>query len=148
MDLKNRLKEYEGTKEYQTKLGYFKNGKFWMYKDSLQKSTIGYGHLVLSNENFMNGLTEAEADALLDKDISTARSQLGKLNVTVPADWQDFLIIMLFQLGLGGVQKFRGMLSALRSKDYAKAVTEAKDSLWYRQTPNRVNAMVAQLTNK
>ncbi len=26
MDVKSRLKEYEGTKEFQMKLGYFRNG--------------------------------------------------------------------------------------------------------------------------
>ena len=148
MDVKSRLKEYEGTKEYQAKLGYFRNGKFWTYKDSLSKPTIGYGHLVLPGENYSNGLSEAEADALLDRDISTARNQLNILNVSVPDDWSDFLVIMLFQLGLGGVQKFRGMLQALRDKNYSKAVIEAKDSLWYRQTPNRVNQMISVLNNK
>lgn len=40
-DLKARLKEYEGTKEYQAKLKYFKNGKFYPYADSLGFRTIG-----------------------------------------------------------------------------------------------------------
>jgi len=148
MDVKSRLKEYEGSQVYQQKLGYYRNGKFWIYKDSLQKDTVAYGHLVLPGENFSNGLTEHEADALLDRDIAIARGQLSKLNISVPDDWSDFLLIMLFQLGLGGVQKFRGMLQALREQNYPRAVIEARDSLWYRQTPNRVNQMVAVLTNK
>jgi lysozyme len=148
MDVKSRLKEYEGSKAYQQKLGYYRDGKFWVYKDSLQKDTIGYGHLVLPGENFSNGLTEQEADALLDRDIAIAKGQLSKLNISVPDDWSDFLLIMLFQLGLGGVQKFRGMLQALRDQNYPRAVIEARDSLWYRQTPNRVNQMIAVLTNK
>lgn len=35
MDLQGRLKVYEGTKQYQEELGYFKNNKFYAYKDSL-----------------------------------------------------------------------------------------------------------------
>lgn len=46
MDLKNRLISYEGSIAYQTKVGYFKNGKFWTYKDSLGYPTIGYGRLL------------------------------------------------------------------------------------------------------
>ena len=147
-DLKSRLKIYEGTKEYQQKIGCFKNDRFFTYKDSLGKPTIGYGHLLTTSEKYPGGLSIEEAEALLDKDIAIARSQLSRLNVVVPYDWEDFLIIMLFQLGLGGVMRFRGMLSALRANDYKRAVVEARDSLWYRQTPNRVDQMVAILTNK
>ena len=60
MDLKQQLKQYEGTKEYQTKVGYFKNGKYWQYKDSLGYPTIGFGHLVLKGEDFSNGIIEAK----------------------------------------------------------------------------------------
>lgn len=49
MDLVNKLKEYEGTKAYQTKLKYFREGKFYPYKDSRGYLTIGYGHLVLNS---------------------------------------------------------------------------------------------------
>ena len=148
MDLKERLKEYEGTKAYQTKLKYYRNGKFYPYNDSLGKSTIGYGHLIISTENFTNGISESEADTILDVDIGTARIQYNKLGLVLPQDWQDFMIIMIFQLGLSGTMKFKKMIQALRDANYPEAIKQAKDSLWYRQTPNRVNAMIAQLTNK
>lgn len=70
-ELINDIKTLEGNIAYQTKLGYFKNGKFVVYKDNLGYSTIGYGHLVLSTENFSAGLTEAQADALLAKDTAS-----------------------------------------------------------------------------
>jgi lysozyme len=66
----------------------------------------------------------------------------------MPKDWQGFMIIMIFQLGLSGTMKFKKMIEALRDANYPEAIKQAKDSLWYRQTPNRVNAMIAQLTNK
>ncbi|MEP9178618.1 glycoside hydrolase family protein [Enterobacter cloacae] len=146
--LKDRIKEYEGTKAYQTKMKYYRNSKFWIYKDSEGFDTIGYGHLVHRGEDFSNGLTEAEADELLDHDIMIAVHNMETLNIWIPDDWRDFMVIMIFQLGLGGVQKFKKMLQALRDKNYPEAIKQAKDSLWYRQTPNRVNAMIAQLTNK
>lgn len=55
---------------------------------------------------------------------------------------------MTFQLGIGGVKKFRKMLAALKAHDYPEAIKQAMDSLWYRQTPNRVNSMIAVLKNK
>ncbi|WP_320705404.1 glycoside hydrolase family protein [Enterobacter cloacae] len=146
MDIKTRLIEYEGSQAYQTRMGYFRNNKYYPYRDSEGFLTVGFGHKVLQDKNFNNGITEIEALRLLDKDIAIAESHLTKLNLTIPKDWQDFMIIMIFQLGLSGTMKFKKMIQALRDANYPEAIKQAKDSLWYRQTPNRVNAMIAQLT--
>ena len=148
MDIKERLKEYEGTKQYQTKMKYFRNGKFYPYADSLGKMTIGYGHLITKGENFTNGITEDEADKLLSRDLANVVLQVQSLKLNLPDDWNDFIIIMVFQLGLSGVLKFKKMLLALKAKDYTEAIKQAKDSLWYKQTPNRIDDMVRQLKNK
>lgn len=148
MDIKTRLIDYEGSRAYQIRMGYFRNNKYYPYKDSEGFLTVGYGHKVLPNENFNNGINEIEVLRLLDKDIAIAESQLDKLKLTIPKDWEEFLIIMIFQLGLSGTMKFKKMIQALRDANYTEAIKQAKDSLWYRQTPNRVNAMIAQLTNK
>ncbi|WP_312282563.1 glycoside hydrolase family protein [Pseudescherichia sp.] len=148
MDIKTRLKEYEGTATYQAKMKYYRNGKFYPYYDSEGFATIGYGHLIKRGEDFSTGLTDAQADALLDKDIAIARTNVKVLQLTLPDDWNDFMIIMVFQLGLGGVQKFKKMIAALKMQNYSEAIKQAKDSLWYRQTPNRIDSMISQLRNK
>ncbi|MBJ9240872.1 glycoside hydrolase family protein [Citrobacter braakii] len=150
MDLKQRLINYEGTKEYQTTRGYFKQGKFWMYKDTKGYDTIGYGHLVQSSERekFKSGITPMDADLLLAWDIDRTKKDVKSLGLTLPKDWEDFMIIMVFQLGLAGTKKFRKMITALKVLDYKEAIKQAKDSLWYRQTPNRLNDMIKQLINK
>ncbi|TCW50859.1 phage lysozyme [Phytobacter diazotrophicus] len=148
MDIKGRLWIYEGTKEYQTKMNYFRNGKFYPYKDSLGKLTIGCGHLVLKTENFNDGITEKETDILLSRDLANVILDVHSLGLNVPDDWNDFLIIMTFQLGINGVKKFKRMMTALKAKNYREAIVQAKDSLWYKQTPNRVDDMIRQLTNK
>ncbi|CAH6081367.1 glycoside hydrolase family protein [Citrobacter koseri] len=150
MDLKDRLIIYEGTKEYQMTRGYYKNGKFWMYKDSEGYDTIGYGHLVLNSERekFKNGITSMDADLLLAWDIDRTKRDVATLGLSLPKDWEDFMIIMTFQLGLGGVKKFKKMIAALKAQNWKEAINQAKDSLWYRQTPNRLNDMIKQLKNK
>lgn len=150
MDLKDRLIIYEGTKEYQMTRGYYKNGKFWMYKDSEGYDTIGYGHLVLNSERekFKNGITPMDADLLLAWDIDRTKRDVATLGLSLPKDWEDFMIIMTFQLGLGGVKKFKKMIAALKVQNWKEAINQAKDSLWYRQTPNRLNDMIKQLENK
>ena len=130
MDLKSRLKEYEGTIAYQTKLGYFRNGKFFPYSDSLGFSTVGYGHLIKSGEIFSTGLSPNEAETLLDKDIAVARTGLSTLRLgTLPADIEDYLIIMIFQLGVNGVSKFRKLLAAAKAGDRDGVRRESVDSL-------------------
>ena len=150
MDLKQRLINYEGTKEYQTTRGYSKQGKFWMYKDTEGYVTIGYGHLVQNyeREKFKPGITPMDADLLLAWDIDRTMKDVKTLGLTLPKDWEDFMIIMVFQLGLVGTKKFKKMIAALKVQDYKEAIKQAKDSLWYRQTPNRLNDMVKQLVNK
>ena len=148
MELADRLKKYEGTKQYQQTLGCFRNDKFYTYKDSLNFATIGYGHLLTKSEVYPYGISEDKANALLNQDIKIARMQYYKLELDLPQDWQDFMIIMIFQLGYAGVLKFRKMITALKVKDYKEAIVQAKYSLWYKQTPNRLNQMIAVLTNK
>ncbi|HBR1695507.1 TPA: glycoside hydrolase family protein [Klebsiella quasipneumoniae subsp. quasipneumoniae] len=146
MDIKDRLAIYEGTKEYQATKGYFKQGRFWIYKDSLGFPTIGYGHLIQKDEDYSDGLSPIDADILLAHDIEKATKQLSTLNLGVlPQDIKDYLIIMLFQLGLGGVQKFKKLLAAAKAHDRNGIRRESVDSLWYRQTPNRVKDMNNQL---
>lgn len=149
MNIIEQLKIYEGTKQYQTKLGYYRDGKFWTYKDSLGYRTIGYGHLVKSDESFTNGLTEEQATRLLESDLAIASREVAKLNVNLPSDsrWNDFLVLMIFQLGVTKTLQFKKFLAALRSGNYATAVIEVKDSNWYMQTPNRVNDMIRVVVN-
>lgn len=60
------VKRHEGGEAYQTDRKSFKDGVFYIYKDSLGLNTIGYGHLVQAKEDFTHGLTVAEANELLN----------------------------------------------------------------------------------
>jgi lysozyme len=147
-DLKTRLKEYEGTIKYQKKLGYYRNDRFFPYLDSRSFPTIGYGRLMKRGDNYPNGISVDEAERMLDEDISTATNQLKGLNLDLPDDWNDFMIIMIFNVGITKVKLFHHMLEALKEKNYSKAIIEAKDSNWYKQVPNRVDSMIKALSNK
>ncbi|HDV1335382.1 TPA: glycoside hydrolase family protein [Escherichia coli] len=145
-DIKERLRIYEGSMEYQKFLGYYKNGKFWTYKDSLGYPTIGYGHLVQKGEDYSNGLTPIEADILLAHDIEKAKAELRTLNLgTLPKDIEDYLVIMIFQLGKSGTSKFKKLLAAAKICDRNGMRRASMDSLWYKQTRSRVDDMNKQL---
>ncbi|MFP8437918.1 glycoside hydrolase family protein [Klebsiella aerogenes] len=121
---------------------------FRVYKDSLGFPTIGYGHLLKPGESFPNGITEETANKILYDDMVSARNDSYKLGLALPNDWQDFMVLMVFQLGITKTRQFKKMIAALKKGDYKEAVVQAKSSAWYVQTPNRVDAMIADLTNK
>lgn len=147
--LLNNIKTFEGTIQYQTKLGYFKNGKFWTYKDHLGFPTIGYGHLITKTENFKDGLTEAQADYLLARDledkVADAKSIYDQYKMDIPEDAQRVLVEMVFQMGKQGVLKFQNTLKMLAAKNYKGAANGMRNSLWYRQTTNRAEILAKRI---
>lgn len=149
--LLSEIKEFEGTKEYQTawKQKSFRNGKFWVYKDHLGYDTIGYGHLVKKGENFSNGLTEAEAEKLLASDLKQSVEDAFEIanqrNINDQFIVQLTLVEMVFQLGKAGVNAFNTTLSKFAAKDYVGAAKGMLDSKWAKQTPERVNKMAARV---
>jgi lysozyme len=54
---------------------------------------------------------------------------------------------MVFQLGETGVSKFKNMWKALEQNppEYTTAAMEMLDSRWAKQTPNRAEAMSAEM---
>lgn len=145
-DLINEVIQSEGSKAYQKHVGYYRNGKFMPYRDSLGFLTVGYGHLIKPSENFNAGLTDAQATQLLSRDLTKAvydaKSIAKMYSMVIPRDAQKVLVEMVFQLGKGGTLAFKKFLAALADNNYSLASHEMKDSRWYRQTPNRVQKHV------
>lgn len=147
--LLEEVKEFEGTIQYQTAVGYYRNGKFWIYKDSLGYPTIGYGHLITASDNFAGGIDEAQADALLQKDLARtvrdAQSLYAQYNMKTPYICQIVLTEMVFQMGKGGVAKFKNTLKAMADGDYKGAAAGIRNSAWYRQTTRRAEVMARRV---
>ena len=122
--LKNRLKRHEGL-------------SLFPYKDSEGFITLGYGRCLDKR-----GISQKEADAMLQVDIDAATNAYRfKIPEAVQRHCNtarvEVLICMIFQMGLGGVLKFKRMLSYLAQGDFNKAADEMCDSLWATQTPAR-----------
>ena len=139
------VREHEGTIAYQTKKGYFKNGRFHVYKDSLGLPTIGYGHLLVNGETFPNGLTESEGDALLIKDATVAFNDAKEIyeqfGMKGGIDLQRVLWQMCFQMGKRRVLGFKKALAAMGAGDYKEAGRQMRDSTWYKQTNSRAEKL-------
>ena len=131
-DLKARIKEHEG---FVSKI----------YKDHLGFKTIGFGHLVLSTDKFKEGVTYKKKDLeqVFDSDFNIAKSNANQLIEGLPLHHQAKCVIieMVFQLGIGGVSKFKKMWKALKQNNYKIASEEMLDSRWAKQTPKRAEEL-------
>ena len=127
MNLIQRIKQHEGFSEKP-------------YPDPITKGkpwTFGYGFTYLTKE---------EASVLLEMRVKEIQTKLlnnkqwaflYKLHTEVT----EIIVEMIFQLGFQGVNKFVNFKDALMNEDYDRAIIEMKDSLWYKQTPYRVEAL-------
>ena len=135
-DLKARIKEHEGFRDQ-------------IYKDSLGFATIGYGHLVLDTDPFIEGQSypKEHLEKVFDGDFNIAKDNANKLIGDIALNHQAKCVIieMVFQLGIGGVSKFKNMWKALGECDYQTASEEMLDSRWAKQTPKRAESLSATM---
>ena len=102
-----------------------------VYKCSEGVDTIGHGFTWLSEEESLHIL----------------KGRVSKLHLSLSEsiDWYDNLpgavqgvvIEMCFQIGKSGMLKFKKMIANMKAEKWPEAAEEMKDSLWYRQTPQR-----------
>lgn len=113
------------------------------YKDHLGFSTIGIGRLIDKRKG--GGITVEEAEYLLGNDIDKVISQLKS---SLP--WYErlsdnrkkALCNMAFQMGISGLMLFRNTLKYIEQGNFAKAAENARESLWYKQTPQRAERVI------
>ena len=113
------------------------------YDDSRGFSTIGYGTKL--------PITRAEGELLL-------RHRLAGIVDCIEAGWggwdgapeaaQRAIADAGYQLGCGGVLGFHDALAALQRHDYDAAAAALRDSDWFRETPERVERVIATLEGK
>ena len=130
MDLRELLKRHEGL-------------RLKPYRDTVGKLTIGHGR----NLDDV-GISEAEAQTLLDNDILRAWGEAMK---QVPAFTgmdrarQAVVVCMIFQLGPVGFAAFKKFMAAIEDEDYALAAAEMLKSRWAEQVPARSRELAAMM---
>lgn len=138
--LKEEIKLHEGFRDM-------------IYLDSLSKKTIGYGHLIVHEDKFVEGKAypKEELEALFDKDFEKGWASMERFcnvnNLNVSEKAQEVLCEMIFQMGYSGVGKFKNMIKALQNNDTKTASIEMLDSRWAKQTPNRAKALSDKMSN-
>ena len=121
------------------------------YKDQLGFYTIGYGHLIKKNERkyFSYKYNRKHFENIFKKDFDKALKQYNLLffDKKFKTKEKELLVEMIFQLGASGVLKFKKMLFYLKNKKKYMTCFEMMNSLWYRQTPKRVDDLIKNFKN-
>lgn len=137
-NLKERIKSNEGfsSKPYKDQLGYL---------------TIGYGHLILPNENILlkKQINKKELEEIFEKDFKKALSDFNNAfkSFTLNEKESELLIEMIFQLGIKGCLKFKNLIKNIKKGNKHLVCFDMMDSLWYKQTPNRVKTLIKTFLN-
>ena len=135
-DVKQRIKEHEGFRDT-------------VYSDSLGFATIGYGHLVLPTDNFVEGVTypKEQLEAIFEKDFQIALTSANELVDGLDLNYiaKGVIVEMCFQLGKPRVMKFKKMWAALRNNDFEEAANQMIDSAWHKQTTSRCESLAATM---
>ena len=116
------------------------------YRDQLGFYTIGYGHLIKKNENhFLSNKYKKEyLNKIFDLDFNRAIKNYYKFYKTKKhnKNTKEVYVEMIFQLGIKKQRKFKKMNNYVEKKLFHMAALEMKDSLWFNQTPKRVNSLI------
>jgi lysozyme len=137
-NLKERIKSNEGfsSKPYKDQLGYL---------------TIGYGHLILSNEKFLlkKQIHKKVLEEIFEKDFKKALSDFNNTfkSLTLNKKESELLIEMIFQLGIKGCLKFKNLIKNIKKRNKHLVCFDMMDSLWFKQTPNRVKILIKTFLN-
>ncbi len=109
------------------------------YKDSVGVLTIGYGR----NLDHV-GITESEAEALLDNDIRTAYESALRVVPSLPLltdARQEVVVEMTFNLGATRFGKFNKTLAFIHAREWTEAALEMLDSKWATQVGQRADTL-------
>jgi len=112
------------------------------YKDTLGVLTIGFG------TNIEQGITRPMARAMFETDLRDKIKELENKKpfvVMLSEERQKIIFNMVYQLGVGGVLKFKKMWLALENEDYKTASIEMLDSKWAKQTPSRAKRLASRM---
>lgn len=125
-----------------------------IYKDHRGFKTFGIGHLVKrADEEYEwevgTPVSKDRVWSAFDEDLDIAINDClalyGEQFETWPAEIQEILVNMVFNLGRTGLSRFIMFKSALEKNDWRLAAQYGRDSLWYRQVTNRAERLMSRL---
>lgn len=126
-----------------------------IYLDHLGYPTVGIGHLIKKEDPEYNSpvgtkVSSERINDLFTRDVDIAIKGCKKLFSnfdTCPEDVQHILINMMFNLGSTRFSKFKYFRAAIEARKWEVASFEGRNSLWFKQVPNRAGMLMDKLQN-
>ena len=120
-----------------------------IYKCSEGFDTIFYGHKVLPEDTYEHDVEYPKeiGEEVFEKDFQRTLDAAERLIADRPINntAKEVIINMVYQIGEGGVSKFKNMWKALDNEDYGEASFQMLDSLWAKQTPARAGKLSGKM---
>ena len=128
-----------------------------IYADPLGYPTFGVGHLITDSDPeagqpIGTAVSEQRVWSAFESDLDISVSEChalygeGTFN-GFPAEVQEILVNMMFNMGRNRLSKFKKMNAALLESDWAEAAVEGRDSLWYQQVTKRAERLMTRMEN-
>ena len=114
-----------------------------VYADTLNKPTVGIGHLVQPGDNLQldDVISDEQVSALFARDgeaaLAAARSQAAQAGIT-DSDFIPYLASVNFQLGVKWTATFPHTWQMILNGEYEDAANALDGTNWSKQTPVRV----------
>ena len=116
------------------------------YKDQLGNYTIGYGHLIRKKEIvlYKKKIKISFFQNLFENDFKTALDDYNKhfRKYSFSQNIKELIVEMIFQMGIQNVLSFKKTLRHIRKNNKFLATLEMMNSIWYKQTPLRVENLI------
>ena len=124
-----------------------------VYLDSLDKPTLGIGHLIVEGDveyGWPVGapVSEERVAELFEQDVQVAINDARWLHPDLddmPEDAQITIISLAYQLGGPRYSMFVKHHAAIEARDWREAAAQLRDSNLYRQTTNRTERHARRL---
>lgn len=111
-----------------------------VYQCTQGYDTIGFGFAIKDLV-----MSKAVADLILEEKLEDLVARLSSYDffINSPDEIREVLAEMAYQMGVGGLLKFKKTLKMVADRDYRQASVEMLDSLWAKQTPNRAKRLAS-----
>jgi len=117
-----------------------------VYDDSVGVATIGYGFAIKDLS-----LSETVCNVILQekllKLVVDVNARFSSWFPKMPAEVQETVIELCYQIGVAGFSKFRKSIQHLSAEKWEAAANEMLDSKWAKQTPRRAKEMTDIIRN-
>jgi GH24 family phage-related lysozyme (muramidase) len=126
-----------------------------VYLDSLDKPTLGIGHLIVEGDAEYGWpvgapVSEERVSELFEKDVQVAINDARWLHPDLdemPEGAQITIISLAYQLGMPRYSMFVKHHAGIELRRWKDAAAELRDSKLYRQTPQRTERHAQRLEN-